>query len=1047
MPFNDAEFQKLVDNFAEFLHSGKLQSQERDYKEKLIRVLGAALTDEALASADFIDNLKNALREVSNEIINLTYFMVFDDFKKYINLVAQDHLVAMLRLLFDESVNLIERFDGFDAELNKDYDQYIEPNKRSGWLTALLLTARYPQTYIFYRHRLIKFAKSALGYEMDESGTRGKRYVAYLEMQNLIKDHLSKAWNRPTDLIDAHSFLWVESGRTMKQPTWKEALVQWLKTNPKTIPEELREQRAEFLERFPKDKISQMTLQDYALGQDSKDDFCNWLEFKTRKLGGIGGGNAFKWGVFWSRKDGAWVFTKAFTDQDDAISRIRTGLEALIKAADEGRFDDLDRIGNQQLGDALALRCKPLYLYFPNDLLPISQPEHLRRFLKIFGVEGDGGVLSLNRQLLSVLRGQDEFDGMDPHQMAVFLYDFAPSEEEEKRIWKIAPGPQAKHWDLFHDRECIAIAFLNNTDLRSFSDMDGLKQALLNAGEKSGSAGAIWRFTHRMRPGDIVVANKGIDSIVGIGRILSDYIPPKDPSNPSPHPEYTQARQVEWLINDPLNFSRRLFVQQTVGRVSSDDWLTIKQGYLDKYPNLDELFAELEGKEIVHPGPVHGGVAAIELSEKERELLTLTGRTRNIILYGPPGTGKTYLVSKFAEHFIRPQLKEAASAESQRTKTLQDLTWWQAIALAMSMDGKPSFTVPELLNTETMSSFAALKRAAKVGNSIWVQLQSHTSPESRTVNYSSRQQPYLFEKSRDSQWSLTSAGREYVEENLSEELQELKGSGTNKAKASDFFEFVTFHQSFAYEEFIEGLKPMINDEGNLSYVVRAGVFKDIAARAEATWRKHGESAPKYLLIIDEINRANIAKVFGELITLIEDDKRLGRANKLEVSLPYSGDIFGVPPNLYIIGTMNTADRSIALLDLALRRRFSFVEVTPDPSLLQVVAGVKLPALLTKLNERVGLLLDHDHRIGHSYLMVQNAAELHFAWFRRVLPLLQEYFYNDSERLYALLGDGFMKKVEIDGLPSELVELVDTDSPRYEIKTLSERELIAALSNY
>src|SRR5215213_8767429 len=514
MPFNELAFQKEIDNFAEFLNSGKLQTQERDYKERLIRVLGAALTDEALASPHFIGNLKNALREVSNETINLTYFMVFDDFlNKYLNVVPQEHLAGMLRLLFDESVDLVERFDGFDVVLNKDYDLYVARKKRSGWLTAVLLTARYPQKYIFFRHRLVKFAKSVLGYEIDESGSRGKRYVAYLEMQRFIKDKLAMAWNRPTDLIDAHSFLWIESDK--KQP--------------------------------PK----------------------------------------------------------------------------------------------------------------------------------------------------------------------------------EKKIWKIAPGPQAQHWNLFRDRECIAVAFLDDVDFQSFADTEAVKQALLDSGQKSGSAGAIWRFAHRMTPGDIVIANRGIDTVVGVGIIISDYIAPKDPSNPSPDAEYRHTRRVKWMICEPLNFSKRLFVQQTVGRVFTDDWETIKQGYLAKYPDLQELFAELEGKAEIGNEKVIPKInePVGQLSEKERELIALSTKTRNIILYGPPGTGKTYLVSQFAEHFIQPQLKEPVSAENQRTKTLQGLTWWQAVALAMSTDGKASFTVPELLSTETLSNFAALRKAAKVGNSVWVQLQ------------------------------------------------------------------------------------------------------------------------------------------------------------------------------------------------------------------------------------------------------------------------------------------------------------------------------------
>jgi 5-methylcytosine-specific restriction protein B len=200
-----------------------------------------------------------------------------------------------------------------------------------------------------------------------------------------------------------------------------------------------------------------------------------------------------------------------------------------------------------------------------------------------------------------------------------------------------------------------------------------------------------------------------------------------------------------------------------------------------------------------------------------------------------------------------------------------------------------------------------------------------------------------------------------------------------------------------------------------------------------------------LLIIDEINRANIAKVFGELITLIEDDKRLGEENELQVRLPYSGNLFGVPPSLYIIGTMNTADRSIALLDLALRRRFSFCEVMPDPSLLDSVAGVDLRGVLSRLNERVALLLDRDHQIGHSYFMqVKDEADLHFVWYQRVVPLLQEYFYNDGERLRAVLGEAFVEKIDSGRLPYGMSELRDGDSPRYELKTLDHAELLSAL---
>ena len=233
------------------------------------------------------------------------------------------------------------------------------------------------------------------------------------------------------------------------------------------------------------------------------------------------------------------------------------------------------------------------------------------------------------------------------------------------------------------------------------------------------------------------------------------------------------------------------------------------------------------------------------------------------------------------------------------------------------------------------------------------------------------------------------------------------------------YEFVTFHQSYGYEEFIEGLRPKLGDggDGQVLYEIRSGVFKELCERADEN------SDQRFALFIDEINRGNVSKIFGELITLIEPDKRAGAKHELSVTLPYSGDKFSVPQNIDIIGTMNTADRSLALLDTALRRRFEFEPLYPDTrdeGEEAPLAGVRvihkrnnegkeinIPEMLTEINRRIEELYDREHLIGHAYFMSlkdksDQFEKLQQIFERNVLPLLEEYFFEDWGKIRTVL---------------------------------------------
>lgn len=752
---------------------------------------------------------------------------------------------------------------------------------------------------------------------------------------------------------------------------WQGQVEHWLHDNPQDIPPKLEAIRQEFVAHFPRERLTELTLEEYAIGHAGyKDSFCYWLEWRTEELGSVHGGSSAKWGVWWNAKSGGWNFNAGqFADAEDARRKLLGGVSALLDAAAAGQYDALDSIGDKQLGpNRNSLRAKPLSLYFPQDFLPISNPEHLANALRRFGLEPEKGLHARNRQLLAHLRDLPEFDGLHPVQMMHFLYDNGFDKEsfafgnETNLTAAIEAFGRFAQTELYHSEEY-------NYKKALLDDLGPALDELLAEAAEPGVARLRQVLRAQVEAGNNLVTWQAWDKF----RLYLDKVPPAEVQEQLAALLDEQGDVIERIDSFreavesssqralgkaeplPLNLVslllmaharndhviyRRKFVDR-----ACDDWGApkISSGqrndgvkyaqYLSLVLPLRERLTPALGRPAdlidVHtllyfndvdtynqfkvPDAGNEGISEgdpvtdPELPPFMQHLLATAARTRNIILYGPPGTGKTYWVRQLQRRF----------------------------------EGRQAF--------------------------------------------------------------------------------------------------VTFHQSFGYEDFIEGIRPDLQDDA-LRYRLQDGAFKQMCDRAA------DDPGTPYLFVIDEINRANMAKVFGELITLLEDDKRLGEPNELRATMPYSGDSFGVPSNLLVVGTMNTADRSIALLDIALRRRFTFIHVAPDPDLLPAVDGISLGAVLRGINERVTALLDPDHQIGHSYFMnLATVEDLRFVWDNRLLPLLQEYFHNDPVRLRAVLGDAFFESTPPSSHTREaLADILDSEAYGWRLVHLTDEAFLAAL---
>lgn len=386
-------------------------------------------------------------------------------------------------------------------------------------------------------------------------------------------------------------------------------------------------------------------------------------------------------------------------------------------------------------------------------------------------------------------------------------------------------------------------------------------------------------------------------------------------------------------------------------------------------------------------------------------------QAKNIIYTGVAGTGKTYRLQQLAKKYSEV-VTPIDSAQLLAT-LVNPLNWREVICLVFLQkraDGQELLKVGEIVEHSIFQAKASQNdRENNLKQSAWGTLQQYSPTDSKTVNYKNKASQAYFDKDETSSWYLLDEALPLLTDlqNLlddyhksSQSVQQAQTNQQIKARYS----MVSFHQAYGYDEFVEGIRPVIdNQTGQMRYEVQAGAFLRLCQQAEQN-PNH-----RHAMLIDEINRANVSQVFGELMSLIEPSKRAGQANAMRVNLAYSGQSFSVPSNVDIYATMNTQDHSLTALDGAFRRRFEFVEILPDGSELGQVADangqlIDLGKLLAGLNNRIVQTLGEQARLGQAYFYeVKTVTDLIKVMARQIMPQILTNASHQPQALVAIFG--------------------------------------------